>query len=315
MNLNQLKIFYCTARYGNLSAAADILFITQPAVTKGIQRLQAHYDIRLFNRFGKKLVLTDAGEALYSIAEKIFQLETQAEESIRDYQEKRAGHIRILSSESFGAYYLPSILATFGKKNPHIRISGANLPTEQVVEKTAALQNDVGFISYHVDHPKLKIREIMEDRLVIIAATEHPLSQKRCIKARDLEGQTFVMHETGSAPRKAFEALIRKNHLSVEVPIEITSIRAIKKLVESGIGLGVVSEYVARDEIEIGRLRAIPVADDCMKRKYYMVYHREKYISESLQSFMREVCHWGDAECSDVGALNTQAREMTAAGL
>ena len=83
MNLNQLKIFYLAAKKGSLSAAAESLCITQPAVTKGIQRLQEHYEIKLFNRFGKKMALTDAGEVLYGIAESIFEMENQAEESLR----------------------------------------------------------------------------------------------------------------------------------------------------------------------------------------------------------------------------------------
>ena len=86
MNLNQLKIFYMTAKKGNLSVAAQELFISQPAVTKGIQRLQEFYDIKFIDHIGKKLTLTDAGEVLYEIAEKIFELESRAEESIRDFQ-------------------------------------------------------------------------------------------------------------------------------------------------------------------------------------------------------------------------------------
>ena len=85
MNLNQLKIFYLAAKKRNLSVAAAELFISQPAVTKGLQRLQEYYDLKFVDHIGKKLVLTDAGEVLYEIAEKIFELESKAEESIRDF--------------------------------------------------------------------------------------------------------------------------------------------------------------------------------------------------------------------------------------
>ena len=137
MNLNQLRIFYMAAKHGSLSLAAQKLFISQPAVTKGIQRLQDYYEIKFINRFGKRMVLTDAGEVLYGIAEKIFEMENQAEESIFDFQQHKKGHIRIHASESFGAYYLPSILNPFSKSNPFIRISVNILPTEQVVENVA----------------------------------------------------------------------------------------------------------------------------------------------------------------------------------
>ncbi|RJQ59215.1 MAG: LysR family transcriptional regulator [Desulfobacteraceae bacterium] len=295
MNLNQLKIFYYTVKQGSLSAAAEALFITQPAVTKGLQRLQETYDILLFNRFGKKFVMTDAGEALYEIAEKIFELETHAEESLRDYQQRRGGRIRILTSESFGAYYLPSIIAPFCRSNPHIRVMATLLPTELVVENTAALNNDIGFISYEIEHPKLVVHEILSDRLIIIAAPSHPLAGRKTISPGDLDGFALIMHEKGSAPRKAIDELIRKYNVSVTIPLELSSNRAIKRAVAEGIGLGVVPEYVGSEEVETGNIIPIFVSDPTMSRKYYMVHHKDKYLSEPLRRLIDEVNRWAES--------------------
>ena len=215
MNLNQLKIFYMAAKNGNLSLAAQELFITQPAVTKGIQRLQEFYDMKFVDHVGKKLILTDAGEVLYEIAVKIFDLESQAEESIRDFQQRKRGHIRILSSESFGDYYLPRIIIQFSKVFPRVRITMNILPTEQVVSHTATLDNDLGFISYPVEHNKLKVKEVLEDQLVIITPVGHPLTGKENLAPDDLRDQLLIMHEKGSAPRTAIEDYIRKTNLSV----------------------------------------------------------------------------------------------------
>jgi LysR family transcriptional regulator, transcriptional activator of the cysJI operon len=292
MNLNQLKIFYLAAKHGSLSAAAEQLCITQPAVTKGIQRIQEFYDIKFVNYIGKKLVLSDAGEVLYEIAEKIFEMENQAEESIRDFQQRKRGHIRILSSESFGDYYLPRIIINFSKTHPLMRISANILPTEQVVENTAALKNDLGFISYPVDHKKLIVREVLEDRLVIIVPPDHPLTQHKIIHPRDLAGQSLVMHEEGSAPRRAIDDLIQKNDVSVNIPLELSSNRAIKRAVEEGIGIALISTNVAEEEIQTKRLKAIPLADPSMTRKFFIVYHREKYLSDSLQRFIDQVFAW-----------------------
>ena len=292
MNLNQLKIFYQAAKHGSLSAAAEHLCITQPAVTKGIQRIQEFYDIKFVNYIGKKLVLTDAGEVLYEIAEKIFEMENQAEESIRDFQQRKRGHIRILSSESFGDYYLPRIIINFSKEHPLMRISANILPTEQVVENTAALKNDLGFISYPVDHKKLIVREVLEDRLVIIVPPDHALTRHKIIHPRDLEGQSLVMHEEGSAPRRAIDDLIQKNDVSVNIPLELSSNRAIKRAVEEGIGIALISTNVAEEEIQTGRLKAIPLTDPSMTRKFFIVYHREKYLSDSLLRFIDQVFAW-----------------------
>jgi len=298
MNLNQLKIFYLAAKNGNLSLAARDLFITQPAVTKGIQRLQEFYEMKFVDHVGKKLILTDAGEVLYEIAEKIFELENQAEESIRDFQQHKLGHIRILSSESFGDYYLPQIIIPFSKAYPLVRITMNILPTEHVVSHTIALNNDLGFISYPVEHNKLVVKEVLQDQLVIITPPAHPLQRKKKIASRDLEGQKLIMHETGSAPRNAIEDYIRKNNVSVKIHLELSSNRAIKRAVEDGIGIALISRKVAGEEILAGRLTAIPLSDPSMIRKFYMVRHKDKYLSEPLQNFIDTVFEWA-AEYAD----------------
>jgi DNA-binding transcriptional LysR family regulator len=294
MNLNQLKIFYLAAKNGNLSLAAQELFITQPAVTKGIQRLQEFYDMKFIDHVGKKLILTDAGEVLFEIAEKIFELESQAEESIRDFQQRKRGHIRLLSSESFGDYYLPRIIIPFSKEYPLVRITMNILPTEQVVNHTAVLNNDLGFISYPVEHSKLMVKEVLKDRLVIIAPPNHPLTHKKKLTANDLKDQFLIMHEKGSAPCRAIEDYIRKYNVSVKIPLELSSNRAIKRAVEDRIGIALMSRRVANEEIQAGRLAAIPLSDPSMQRKFYMVHHRDKYLSESLRKFIDAVFKWAE---------------------
>ena len=292
MNLNQLKIFYLASKLGSLSAAGEKLNITQPAVTKAIQRLQDYYEIKLINRFGKKMALTDAGEVLYGIAEKIFELEKQAEESIRDFQQQKRGHIRIHASESFGAYYLPHIINPFIKANPNIRVSASILPTEQVAKNTANLENDLGFISFPLKNEKLLIRSIIEDRMEIIVPPGHPITQYGYIKPRNLAGETIIMHEKGSATERIFDDYIRKNNISVNILLELSSNNAVKLAVEEGLGIGVISRNIAIDEIEADKLIAISFSDPDMKHKYYMVHHKDKYISDILQHLIDTADQW-----------------------
>jgi len=292
MNLNQLKIFYLASKLGSLSAAGEALNITQPAVTKAIQRLQDYYEIRFINRFGKKMALTDAGEVLYSIAEKIFELEKQAEESIRDFQHQKKGHIRIHASESFGAYYLPHIVNPFIKANPNIRVSANILPTEQVLASSANLENDLGFISFPINNEKLLIRAIIEDRLEIIVPQGHHLTRFDTIESRDLKDKAIIMHEKGSATERIFDDYIRKNNISVDILLELSSNNAVKLAVEEGLGIGVISRNIAIDEINAGKLIAIPFSDPNMTHKYYMVHHKDKYISDILQHLIDTADQW-----------------------
>lgn len=292
MNLNQLKIFYFAVKSGNLSTAAEQLFITQPAVTKGIQRLQEYYELKFIDYVGKKLVLTDAGEVLFKIAEKIFDMETHAEESIRDFQQRKRGRIRILSSESFGDYYLPEVIIPFCKAYPLVQVSMNILPTELVVENTASLNCDIGFISYPVDHEKLVVREVLEDELVIITPRRHLLAGRHRLRPRDLEGQPLIMHEEESAPRRAIDDFVQRHGINIKIPMELSSNRAIKRAVEHGIGIALISRKVAKEEIEQRRLVALSLGDPVMKRKFFLVHHRDKYISESLQRLMDMVFKW-----------------------
>ena len=293
MNLNQLRTFYFAVKFGSFSAAADALFITQPAVTKQVQQLQAAYEVKLLNRFGKKMVLTDAGEALYDFADKIFQIETQAEENLRDFQQRKSGRLRIHASESFGAYYLPFILNLFRKEYSRIQISVNIFPSQLVIENTGRLENDLGFISYPTAHPKLVIQEVLEDRLVLIVPPSHPFARKRVLDPWKLKEQSIIMHENGSASRNIVDEFIKRNHLLVSVSLELSNNEAIKRAVEQGLGLSLISENVVREEVESKKLKAVRLADSTMKRKFYLIYHKDKYLSQPFKIFLQMVNRWG----------------------
>jgi DNA-binding transcriptional LysR family regulator len=292
MNFNQLKAFYFAVKYGSYSAAAEALYITQPAITKQIQQLEATYGIKFLNRFGKKMVLTDAGEVLYDFADKIFQMESQAEESLRDFQQRKSGRLRIHASESFGAYYLPFIINIFRKKYPNIHISVNIFPNQEVIENTIKLENDLGFISYPFEHKKLVIHEVLEDRLVLIVPPSHPFSRLKLLDPQKLDGQSIIMHERGSATRDIVDAFIKRNNLSTLIALELSNNEAIKRAVEEGAGVSLISEHVVSEEVKRKKLKSIPLTDPTMKRKFYLIHHKDKYLSHPLQMFLYMVNQW-----------------------
>ena len=136
------------------------------------------------------------------------------------------------------------------------------------------------------------VKEVLQDQLIIITPSKHPLTKKSRLQARDLENQLIIMHEADSAPRRAIEDFIRRNNISVKIPLEHSSIRAIKRAVEEGIGIALISRKVANDEIQAKRLKAIRLSEPSMNRKFYMIHHKDKYISESLQTFFDIVFEW-----------------------
>jgi len=286
MNLNQLKILYLAVKRGSLTAAAGELNITQPAVTKAIKRLQEQYDVRLVERPGKKLALTEAGKALYRIAQRIFQLEHLAEDCLRRFWEEGERHLQILASETFGGYYLPELIHRYQRLYPEVTVSVDILPNEKVVEGAASLSCDVGFISCPIRHPKLVIREILEERLVLIVAPGHPFSRRKILRLKDLQGQPVIMHEHGSAVQKAMDGLLGGGGFRRTHCLEFSNNEAIKRAVAAGSGIALISEKAAGEEIRAGKLKTPKLPGPPIQRKFFMVHHKSKYMSPALSRLM-----------------------------
>ncbi|MBT3807297.1 MAG: LysR family transcriptional regulator [Desulfobacula sp.] len=286
MNLNQLKLFYLAVKHKSLSHAAEELNITQPAVTKGIQRLQEYYEVPLVHKLGKNMELTLAGDNLFQIAKKIFDLENIADDCMTDFQSENLKHLKINASESFGAYYLPEFINRFNVKSPKVRVTLEVLSNQLVVENTINLKNDIGFVSFPVKDRKLNTIEIVKDEIVIILGTSHSLAQKKQLKATDLEGHMIIMHEQGSYFQKMIHDLLKANNVSVTMPITFSNNEAIKRAVEGGTGIAPISKKVAAKEIESGKLIALSLSSTALYRTFYMIHHMEKHISEPLKQFM-----------------------------
>lgn len=292
MNINQLKLFYFTAKYKSPSAAAEYLNISQPAVTTGIHRLEAYYDVKFFQRDGKSMALTEAGEALRKFAEKIFEIELLAEDCIRNFQTQKERRIQIHASETFGAYYLPTLINRFNQSHSQVNISVDIMLNDRVVENTLNIKNDIGFVSYPINNDKLRVIEVLEDRFVVIVSPDYFLAQNRVIRPADLEDQVIVMHEKSSAVRQALLKFIEKENIQITTPVEYSNNEAIKRAVELHAGIALISRMVAYKEIQRGELIAIPLSDAAIKRKFYLIQHKDKYVFTALQNLLAEMNSW-----------------------
>ncbi len=286
MNLNQLKLFYLAIKQKNLTHAAAELNITQPAVTKGIQRLQEYYEVVLVHKLGKNMTLSPAGNELFQIAKKIFELEKLADDCMADFQKESLKRLKISSSETFGAYYLPDFINQFNLKAPNVQITVEVLSNQQVVENTINLKNDIGFVSFPVKDKKLTTIEIVQDEIIIILNPFHPLAQKKHLKVDDLEGHMIIMHEQGSYLQEIIQDLLEANNVSVTMPLTFSNNEAIKKAVEGGTGIAPISRKVADKEIESGKLIAFSLSSTPVYRTFYMIHHKEKHISGPLNLFV-----------------------------
>ncbi len=228
MNLNQLRVFHAVAKGGSF---------TQPAVTIHIRELERYYGVRLFDRGGRRVKLTDAGQTLFEYAQRIFTLAEEAEHALENARSLRAGRLQILGSLTVGAYYLPPVINLFKAKFPEIHVTLSVDNSQRVVERIAGLREDVGILSGPVRDERLVVRPFLEDELVILVPPGHAWSTRRGVSLHELGEQPLILREPGSATRALMEERLRQAGIHPRVSMELGSNEAIKRAVEMGMGV------------------------------------------------------------------------------
>ena len=286
MNLNQLRIFYNVAKHNSFSLAAEALFLTQPDISTQVKLLEDYYKLKLFDRYGKKIKLTNAGEKLFLYSEKIFNLAKEADSVIEDIKGMNSGSLKISASLTMGTYYLPSILSSFKKRYPNIEIQMTVGNSELVIENILSFNSDLGFIAHLVSNEKLIINPFIEEELVMIVSPLHEFAQQKTIKFNKLNGQYFIMREKGSATREEIEAKFKKENTGVKVIMELGSNEAIKRAVEAGLGISIVPANVVRREVKLELLKIIRFSGERFTRNFYIICHKDKYLSNIIMYFL-----------------------------
>jgi DNA-binding transcriptional LysR family regulator len=288
MHLNQLWVFYQVAKHKSFSQAAGALFLSQPSVSNQVKLLEEACGLKLFDRSGRNVELTNTGEILLSYAERIFSLAKEADSVIEEIKGLKAGGIRISASNTLGAHYLPDILDRFRKKHPQVEILMNVGYTQTVTEDILAFRSDLGLIGREVAHPNIVVIPLWEEELVLIVPADHPFAERRKIDLADLQGQPFIMSEKGSGVREITEKILAGAKVSVRVVMELGENEAIKRAVASGLGITLISAAVARRELEAGQIRAVRLPGARILRRFNIIHHKDKYISKLIRAFMDE---------------------------
>ncbi len=287
MDLNQLWIFYNVARHKSFSLAAEKLFVTQPLTSTKVKQLENAYKIKLFERSGKKIKLTYAGEILLSYAEKIFNTVKEADNHMEDMKEIKFGILKISAGLTLGTYYLPPLLAAFRNKYPNIEIHMKVKNKSEVVEDILSFRDDLGFVGYMEPNEKLVITPLWEEELVLIVSSSHEFARLKSVPLSKLNGQPFILREKGSGTRELVEEKLNKEQVSVNAVMELGSHEAIKRAVEVGLGISIIPTCAVKREVDAGPLKIIRLTKKKIFLKYYMIYHKDKYLSHTIQAFIK----------------------------
>ena len=284
----RIQVFYTVAKQLSFTKAAELLFMTQPAVTFQVKQLEEHFNTRLFERTHGKITLTPAGEVALEYAERLLNMTAEMETRLGEMTGQISGRLMIGASTTIAEYMLPRVLGEFKARYPQVQANLTVANSETIVHKVADHTLDIGLIEAQSNNPALVTNMCCNDELVAICAPTHAISKLASITPTQLAEQPYVSRELGSGTRDVIDRYFRDAGLAPEdlnIIMEMGSREAIKGAVEAGLGIAIVSISTVVKELKLGDLVAIPLEPKLI-RPLSMVYANEKFRSKLVQAFL-----------------------------
>ncbi|TCL76856.1 DNA-binding transcriptional LysR family regulator [Hydrogenispora ethanolica] len=289
MNERSLRIFYEVATRLNMTEVAENLAISQPAVSQTIRELETEFEVRFFDRIGRRLYLTREGELFLEYARRILNLYQECVQTIGELRGLMKGRLNVGASTTIGIYILTDIIGQFQKLNRGIEVA-INIENTRIIENFI-LENriDFAFVEGPVGSAEIAVEYFCGDELVFIVPPEHPWTLRDRVDLADLARERILMREEGSGTRAVIENALRAAGAEYRIGMELGNTEAIKRAVAAGLGISCVSKRCIRQEVADGRLRIVAVAGLAVHRDLNLIYHRDKYLSQLFKSFI-EFC-------------------------
>ena len=294
MDIRQLEIFCAVVRQRGFSAAAETLNLTQPTVSFQIASLEKELGIRLLDRSGRITTPTKSGEVLYRYALQITELTAEAEQAIHQLKGLLWGKIAIGASTIPGEYILPGLLPRFRKNHPGIAVEMAIGDTSEIVNKVLGNEVEIGVVGASEKSEKLLFTKFVSDKLVLIIPANRRWFAKSVVSLKELKRTPFVLREKGSGTRTMMEQKIQDAGFDLngfDTVMIMGSTEAIKRAVESGAGVSIVSERAVINEVELGLIKTIEISGLDLARDFFIVHRKNKVLSpaaEALAKFLQE---------------------------
>lgn len=287
MTLRHFKIFIAVCDSMNMTTAAKTLFMSQSAVSQAIAELEKYYDTRLFERLSRKLFLTMAGEKLLSYARHMVKMSMEVENDMRTHLEH--GAFRVGASVTIGANVLPKLVSSFSQSYPQTEIEVFEDNTEKIEKLILNDEIDLALVEGDIQSSDIKKQAFMNDELVLICPAGHRFADLLVIDPQELEKEKFIVRERGSGTRKLFEEIMAANQLNWKPIWTCNNADTIKLAVGEGLGISVISWRAVANEVASGFLCQKRVEGIQFKRHFKIIYHKNKYITKSMEQFI-ELC-------------------------
>ena len=284
MDLFELEAFVTVVREGSFSKAAKALYRTQPAVSQIIQRLEAEVGHPLFDRSSRRGVLTDAGRVLLSHAERLLNMKAQALAAVNDVRHLRSGHLVIATNELTCLYLLP-LLDDFRRRHPAVRLSIRRGLASRIPADVRDYGADLGVVTYQPDADLASV-VVYRDQLAFVVPKGHRFTRRREVTIRDLGGESFVAHHVASPYRAKVLETFQKRRVTLQMPIEMPTIDAIKRFVAAGHGVALLPAIAVESEVARGDLVRVRVPELTFERPVRVVWRKAGSLSHAAAEFL-----------------------------
>lgn len=268
----------------NSTKAAEVLQMTQPAVSLAIKELEQYYGVRLFDRIGRRLKITDAGQQFLQYAIHISSLFSDMETMLRDWDSK--GILRIGASITIGSQFLPNYVKIFSESHPGIDVRVTIEQSERLEQKILANELDCALIEGVAHDPNIVSESYMEDYLSVICAADKGWAQGQIISLDEFKNQRFLLREIGSGTRDVFEHVIAQAGFHVTPVWEAMSTTALVNATINGLGISVLPHRMILPALKRGLVRTVKVQDLTFSRYLYVIYHKDKFLTSSAKHFI-----------------------------
>lgn len=303
MNFDQLRVFLSVARHLHFSRAAEELYISQPAVSASVAKLESHFGVRLFHRMGRRVALTDAGLFLSREGLRLLDSVDQLERGLQDFHALRRGVLSLGASLTVGNYWLPARLQRFRDQHGGIELRCNLANAARVLDGTSQGEFDLCFVTGWSERespfvadgaePQLWAEEVGRERLLVVVGRGHPWYGRHGLEPADLPQSRWALREKGSGSQRLFEATLARLGVSpgdLEVSLVLSSGEMQRALVIAGGTAAALPETMVQRDVELGLLWSLPIAGSSGDgQPIWMVRHARRSPTPLLEAFMRMI--------------------------
>lgn len=282
----QLRAFAALARTGSFTLAAKELFLSQSAVSHSMKALETDVGCRLFDRVGKKVLLTQAGESLLHHTEKILQEMAAARAGLEQLGKWGVGRLRIGASPTACQYILPAVLREFKESFPKCRIAIEPGDTLQAIESVRNNRIDLAVTLQPRNEEQFEFHPLFTDELTFLVGAMHPWAREGHVVRSEIPKQSYVLYNKNSYTFRMVRDYFNQEDMVLNTVIELGSMEAIKELVKLGLGVGILAPWIAQKELQEKSLVALPLGRRKMKRNWGVIHWRGRRLSLAEETFL-----------------------------